>query len=121
MPEALRAGMAEDDDGVTGVERLVVEEFLGIFLGALEPEQLAHAAGAENVVPHHAGVGERVEADIGAVARIGLLHRQHRVARAIEMDQTLVGERLARWPWTAASKAASFPAAAFSAMAARRC
>jgi hypothetical protein len=85
--------MAEDDDRIAGIERLMVEEFLGVVFGALQPQQFAHAARAEHVVPHQARIGERVEPDIGAVARKRFLARQHRVAGTVEMNQAAVGER----------------------------
>jgi len=42
----LRAAMPEDDNAVAGIERLVIQELFGIAFGSLQPEQLAHAAGA---------------------------------------------------------------------------
>jgi hypothetical protein len=86
--------MTEDDNSVPGVERLMIEKLLGIFLRTLKPQQFAYPTGAEHVVPHDAGVGQRVEANIGAVTRECLLHRQHGVARPVEMDEPPVGERL---------------------------
>src|SRR5574337_2233140 len=72
----------------------MVEDFFGVVLGAFEPQQFPHAARPKHVVPHDARIGERVEADIGAVARECLLHRQHRMPRAIKVDEPLVGERV---------------------------
>ena len=69
--------MAENDNSITGIERLMIEELLSVFLCAFEPEQFAHTAGPQNVVPHDARVGQRIEAQIGAIARVGFLHRQH--------------------------------------------
>src|SRR5574337_328853 len=72
----------------------MVEEFFGIILGAFEPQQLPHAARPKHVVPHDARIGERVEPDIGAVARECLLHRQHRMSGAIKMHEAMIGERI---------------------------
>ena len=85
-------GVAVHDETVAGVERLMGEELVDVPLGALQPQQLTHSPGAEHVVPHRARVGQRIEADVAAVAGEGLLARQHGVPGAVEVDEPAVGE-----------------------------
>src|SRR5271165_1500718 len=106
--------MAEDDNAVTGIERLVIQELFGIAFCPLKPEQLAHAAGAENIVPHDTRIGERIEADVAAITRIRLLGGQHRVARSEQMDRPSPTS-VAVSAVEAASKAHAFASAAPSA------
>ena len=55
------------------------EKVLDVVLDSLEPQQLAHTAGAEHVVPHQSWVGQRVESNEAAVAGEGLLARKDRM------------------------------------------
>lgn len=45
-------------------------------------------------MPHHARIGQRIESDIRAIARKGLLYGQDRMAGAVEMDQSAAVQRL---------------------------
>src|SRR5690625_1324469 len=68
------------------------EEALNVTLFALEPQELFDSAWAQDVVPHHARVGERVQANVAAVAGEGVLGGEDRVAAAEEVHRVAPGE-----------------------------
>ena len=74
--------MGEDEHRVALLERVALEEDLGVTLLALEPEKLPGAPRADDVRPHEARVVEGEEADEAPVAREDVEDRDDRVAAA---------------------------------------
>src|SRR5665647_692077 len=70
----------------------MVEEFVDVTLGALEPQQFAHAARPKHVVPHEAGVVQRGKPHKTSIARKSFEGWNHRVTTAEQVNQTLAAQ-----------------------------
>ncbi len=57
-----------DDEHVSSIHRLMIEELRDVVLGTFEPLQLADPTRAEHVVPHEVRIGEWMKADEGPIA-----------------------------------------------------